>query len=163
VREGEKRGPIGRRTTNPYFEDHKYPEPTHCPRCGLIYHNGRWQVGEAEESPDLHRSPCPACRREVDRYPAGLVTLRGEYFRAHHEEILNIARNQATAAARNRPLQRIMWIEEDSEHGSTEIATTNSHLAVRIGKAISGACKGHLDVKRASEDQLARVYWERDA
>ncbi|UCF10845.1 MAG: ATPase [Candidatus Bipolaricaulota bacterium] len=163
MREGEKRGPIGRRTTNPYFEDHKYPEPTECPRCHLVYRNGRWQTGEIAVDENAQRSPCPACRREADRYPGGLVTLRGEYLRDHHQEILNIARNQATAAARSRPLQRIMWIEDDPAEGTTEIATTNSHLAVRIGKAIVGACKGQLDVKRASEDQLARVYWERGA
>lgn len=160
MHEGEKRGPVGRRSTNPYFEDHKYPEPTECPRCGLIYHNGRWQVGEVDKAASVHRNPCPACRREIDRYPGGLIYLRGSYLKAHREEILNIARNQADAAARSRPLQRIMWVED--ENGNVEIATTDRHLAVRIGKAVLGACNGQLEVKRADEDQLARVYWERD-
>jgi hypothetical protein len=160
VHEGEKRGHLGRRTTNPYFEDHKFPEPTTCPRCGLIYHNGRWQTGELASDSDAHRSPCPACKREMDRYPGGIVHLSGGYFEAHREEILNTARNQADLAGRSRPLQRIMWVEENDD--GVEIATTNSHLAVRIGKAVESACKGQLDVKRADEDQLARVYWQRD-
>jgi hypothetical protein len=127
----------------------------------LIYHNGRWQDGELDATAPPQRNHCPACRRELDRYPAGLVHLRGEYFEAHREEILNIARNQAALAARSRPLQRVMWMEGNED--GMEIATTNSHLAVRIGKSIERACKGRLDVRRADEDQLARVYWERDS
>jgi hypothetical protein len=159
--EGEKRGRIGGRSSNPYHEDRKFPEPTVCPRCDLVYRNGRWQDGDrptGEES--VHSSHCPACRREIDRLPAGLLFLSGEYLARHREEIFNIARNQAASAASHRPLQRIMWIEESK--GATELATTNSHLALRIGKAIESACKGSLTIKHADDTQLVRVYWERD-
>jgi hypothetical protein len=53
-----------------------------------------------------------------------------------------------------------MWVKEGQ--GEVEIATTNSHLALRIGKAIKSASKGDLTIKRAAEDQLVRVYWERE-
>jgi len=139
--EGEKRGRISGASSNPYYEARKYPEPTVCPRCSLVYRNGRWQSSEGTEgAPSAQRSPCPACRREVDRLPAGLVFLSGEYLGNHRNEVFNITKNQASAAAAQRPLQRIMWIE-DSE-GSTEIATTNCHLALKIGRAIERACKG---------------------
>jgi hypothetical protein len=158
--EGEKRGRIGGKSSNPYYEDRKYPEPTECPRCHLIYRDGHWRM--SEESDDMqapHSSHCPACKRELDRLPAGLLYLTGPYLDAHREEILNIAANQAKSASSNRPLQRIMWIEGTSV--STEIATTNSHLAMRIGKAIADACKGSLTIKHAPDAQLVRVYWER--
>ncbi len=58
------------------------------------------------------------------------------------------------------PLQRIMWIEDG--RGELEIAQTNSHLAMRIGKAIESARKGILVIKRGREDSLVRVYWERE-
>jgi len=159
--EGERRGRIGGKSTNPYHEDRKYPEPTICPKCHLVYRNGRWQDGELdpkESSP--HSSHCPSCRREIDRLPAGLLFLQGEYLSKHREEILNIAKNQATAAASHRPLQRIMWIEQDG--GTVEIATSNSHLASRIGKAIESACKGELIAKHGDAAQLIRLYWERN-
>jgi len=159
--EGEKRGRIGGRSSNPYHEDRKYPEPTVCPRCSLVYRNGRWQGGEPPETNgSTHSSHCPACRREIDRMPAGLLFLTGAYLAKHHEEILSIARNQAAAAAAHRPLQRIMWIEE--KDGTSEIATTQSHLATRIGKAIESACKGALEIKHGEDTQLVRVYWRRD-
>jgi hypothetical protein len=159
--EGEKRGRIGGRSSNPYHEDRKFSEPTVCPRCHLVYRNGRWQDGaptEAEAS--VHGSHCPACRREIDRLPAGLLFLSGTYYVEHRDEILNIARNQAASAASQRPLQRIMWIEEEGR--TAEIATTSSHLSLRIGKAIESACKGSLEIKHADDAQLVRVYWQRD-
>ena len=160
--EGEKRGRIGGRSSNPYHEDRKFPEPTVCPRCHLVYRNGRWQDGDAPDKGETpHSSHCPACRREIDRLPAGLLFLTGGYLDKHRVEILNIAKNQASAAAAHRPLQRIMWTEEDE--GTTEIATTDSHLALRIGKAIESACKGSLTIKHAEDTELVRVYWQRDA
>jgi hypothetical protein len=95
----------------------------------------------------------------MDRQPAGLLYLSGPYLTQHQEDILHIVTNQSHAAAAQRPLQRIMWIESGPEH--TEVATTNSHLALRIGKAIEAACKGTLTIKHAQDTQLVRVYWER--
>lgn len=157
--EGEKRGRLGGKSANPYHEGKKYPEPTQCPRCNLIYRGGRWQKSEEPSQPMDHSSHCPACRREIDRLPAGLLYLSGAYLEQHRQEILNIANNQSESAAAHRPLQRIMWIEDAD--GTTEIATTNSHLAMRIGKAIADACKGDLTIKHAPDAQLVRVYWER--
>jgi hypothetical protein len=161
MREGEKRGPVGRERKTPYFENQKYPEPTLCPRCGLVYRGGRWQRAEDGAPSSAAKHPCPACRRELDRYPAGLVELSGPYLALHHQEILNIAKNQAASAAAARPLQRVMWIEE--KKGTVEIATTDGHLAQRIGKAIESACKGTLVVKQASEDPHIRLTWSREA
>jgi len=159
--EGEKRGRIGGRSSNPYYENRKFPEPTVCPRCGLVYRNGRWQQDGASPEAGAHAqsSHCPACRRDMDRLPAGLLFLAGEYLEQHREEILGIAKNQAAAAATQRPLQRIMWIDDGRD--ATEVATTNGHLAMRIGKAIASACKGTLTIKHAEDTELVRVYWER--
>jgi len=92
--------------------------------------------------------------------PAGLLFLSGGYLDKHREEILNIAKNQAALAAAHRPLQRIMWMED--KRGTKQVATTNSHLALRIGKAIESACKGTLEIKHGDDTQLVRVYWQRD-
>jgi hypothetical protein len=159
--EGEKRGRIGGGSTNPYHEGRKYPEPTVCPRCHLVYRNGSWRKEDVQPNgPRPSESHCPACRREIDLLPGGLLYLSGEYLGQHKEEILSIAHNQASSASAQRPLQRIMWIDE--RNGNTEIATTNGHLALRIGKAIESACKGALDIKHAHGDQLVRVYWKRE-
>lgn len=115
---------------------------------------------DGASSHPVQKNHCPACKRELDHYPGGLLTLRGGYLAKHHQEILNIARNQEASAAASRPLQRIMWIKEKDEE--VEMAVTNGHLALRIGKAIESACKGRLIIKRGGEDPLVRVYWERE-
>jgi len=159
--EGEKRGRLGNGSSNPYFEGRKFTEPTFCPRCGLVYRNGRWQTDtDFDRTSSTSTSHCPACRREMDGIPGGLVMLRGSYFAAHREEILNIVKNQAATAGAHRPLQRIM--STTPVDGGVEIATTNGHLAQRIGKAVESACKGSLSIKHGDGDSLMRLYWERD-
>lgn len=161
--EGEKRGAVGRTSKDPYSELEKSAEPTVCPRCGLVYRAGRWPAAtERRSTPGRPKeSHCPACRRALDRFPAGLLELRGGYLQEHCQEILNIAKNQAASVAVTRPLQRILWIEELEVR--IEIATRNPHLALRIGKTIRSACKGELVVKQAERDPLVRAYWERES
>ncbi|MFP4588728.1 MAG: BCAM0308 family protein [Candidatus Bipolaricaulota bacterium] len=156
----EQRGNVGHESKNPYNEGRKYPQPTYCSRCGLIYSAGRWVHGELEDKQDANQELCPACRREKDKVPEGLVYLSGNYLEKHSEEILNIAKNREETAQSTRPLQRIMWVDRDD--GSVEIATTSEHLARRIGKAVNRAHKGQLDIKSAPNDRLVRVYWQRD-
>jgi hypothetical protein len=159
--QGEKRGAVGGAGKDAYSELGKYPEPTVCPRCGLVYRAGRWQSAKDHPMGRAKESQCPACRRAVDRMPAGLLELSGGYLTGHREEVLNIAKNQAASVGLTRPLQRILWTEE--KDGRVEIATTSPHLALRIGKAIRSACKGELVVKQAERDSLVRAYWNRES
>lgn len=144
---------------SPYYELRKYPEPTVCSECGLVYHKGRWTNSSAVPT-KANRELCPACKRIQDRNPGGVVYLEGSYLHTHREEILNTAKNQEKLARESRPLQRIMWIKPTDK--GLEIATTNVHLARRIGEAIYQAHKGTLDIKYSEGDRFARIYWHRD-
>ena len=155
----EQRGNVGHESKNPYSVDKKFSEPTYCPNCELVYHEGRWVDDSLPKDDNANEELCPACRRERDRVPEGLIYLQGSYLEDHKDEILNIAKNNEEKARTTRPLQRIMWVDEDGD--SVEIATTSEHLARRIGKAINSAHKGELDIKSAKEDRLVRLYWER--
>lgn len=156
----EQRGNVGHESKNPYYEGRKYKEPTYCGNCGLVYTEGRWVDACLDEDIQANEELCPACRRERDRVPEGLVYLSGSYLEEHKSEILNISKNQEATAQSTRPLQRIMWV--DHESNSVEIATTSEHLARRIGKAIHRAHQGSLDIKSGQDDRLVRLYWERD-
>lgn len=160
MKEGLRQGNVGRESKNLYFEGQKYPEPTICPKCDLVYRAGRWQHKEDERPAKAQTNLCPACRRKADRYPGGLLQLSGQYLSKQRTEIINIANNQARAAASTRPLHRIMWMEDKGEY--LEIATTTEKLAMRIGKAIYSACKGKLEIKKMPAGQIVRIYWHRD-
>jgi len=160
MRGESRRGNIGAESKDQYYERRKYPEPTICPNCGLIYRQGHWT--ESSEKPaKANRELCPACRREKDHYPAGMVYIAGSYLTAKKEEIMNIARNCEKLAKAHRPLQRIMWVKKNNN--SVEIATTSEHLARRIGQAINDAHGGELAIKYVQGDKFVRVYWQRSS
>lgn len=156
----ERRSDIGQHRKSPYSELRKFPEPTVCSRCGLVYSEGRWQNPENEPPKGANQELCPACRRQVDRAPGGLVYLSGRYLREKEREIMNIVRNQEEQARAKRPLQRIMWVEKRDD--GIEIATTNQHLARRIGRAVNSAHAGDFSIKQATGENFVRVYWERE-
>lgn len=156
----ERRGDIGHESKNPYYEGKKYKEPTFCPNCGLVYREGRWINDSIPPEKDAHEALCPACRRKRDRNPEGLVYLSGNYFEEHKKEILQLVKNGEQKAKDARPLQQLMWAEE--EENSMELAMTNEHLARRIGKSIARAHDGNLDIKSGQNERLVRVYWSRE-
>lgn len=160
-----RQGNLGQEAKSPYYEKRKYPEPTLCDHCNLIYHKGRWQANTKESviaDKNLNHALCPACHRIKDREPGGLVYLGGSYLNDAQklDEIINVVKNQEKLAQMHRPLLRIMWIERNSD--GVEIATTNIHLAQRLGKAIHSAHAGTLDIKYTPGTRFARIYWKRD-
>ena len=135
----------------------KLPEPTVCPGCGAVFHAGRWQW--LDQPKDAHQTNCPACHRVHDRFPAGYVSLAGDFLAAHETEILQLIRHHETREKAEHPLQRIMAIEKTA-HG-TLVTTTDIHLARGIGDAVHHAYQGELEFHYNPEQSLLRVNWNR--
>ena len=120
---------------DPYQRQQKLHEGTACPQCGAVYHQGRWRwVTKAEGAGE---ELCAACRRINDKFPAGVVTLRGDFAREQKQELIHLARHQEEAEKQEHPLNRIIGIEEDAQ--GIVISTTDIHLPRRIGEAIKRA------------------------
>jgi len=135
----------------------KLPSSTRCPACGAGFHAGRWTWDAAPEG--AHEQLCPACHRIQDKFPAGYVTLSGDYFREHREEILRLARHCEEKEKAAHPLQRIMAIEDGPE--GVVVTTTDVHLARNIAERVHDACKGSLVVHYSKEETLLRANWKR--
>ena len=135
----------------------KLPEPSACPECGAVFHHGRWQWGVAPET--AHLETCPACLRLRDRYPAGFLTLHGDFFLSHRDEVLHLARNHERREREEHPLKRIMDVEE--RDGSVLVTTTDIHLARGMGVALHHAYQGELEFHYNQEQNLLRVDWSR--
>lgn len=133
----------------------KLPEPTVCPQCRAVFHEGRWQWRDV---PALaHQEMCPACRRVHDHYPAGFVTLTGAFFLAHRDEIVHLVRNHEEREHAEHPLQRIMaWEQHDD---GMVVTTTDIHLARGIGEALHHAYQGKLEYHYNPAENLLRVHW----
>jgi len=145
------------RVHDPYKSKSKLPEPTACPSCGLVYMDGRWQEGA--KPAQAHETLCPACHRIQDKVPAGYLTLKGEFFHSHKEEIMNLVRHTEEKARREHPIERLMDCEEQAE--GVLLTFTDAHLARGVGEAIQHAFKGDLDFHYSEEDVVLRVAWVR--
>ena len=144
---------------DPYKTRLKLSEPTVCPDCGAVFHQGRWQWAEFAPT-DAHEEICQACHRIRDKYPAGTLTLTGGFIDGHKDEILHLVRNQEKLEKGERPLHRIMKIEE--EPGQIVVSTTDIHLPRRIGEAVHKAFHGDLDFRYEEEAYFLRVNWTRE-
>jgi NMD protein affecting ribosome stability and mRNA decay len=143
---------------DPYRANAKPPDGTRCPKCRATFHGGRWTWDAAEkDAPELI---CPACHRIDDRFPAGYVTIKGEFFNEHKDEIVALIENHEKKEKATRPLQRIMAIEAKRD-GTFEVTTTDSHLARGIAEALHGAYKGDLKLRYSRDENLLRATWKR--
>jgi anti-sigma factor ChrR (cupin superfamily) len=154
---GRKDRLIKEKRHDAYREDAKWPEPTICTTCGAVFAGGRWTWHEAPAA--ANEVICPACRRIIDRYPAGTVEIEGSFFEDHYDEISNLIRNVAEQEQSGRPLERIMAMTEKEK--PTLVTTTGVHLARRIGEALSRAYKGELTFQYLDGEQRIKVHWQR--
>lgn len=151
-------------TYDPYVVDEALEDNTVCKSCSAIYSSGRWYTNDAPqhrhaEDKERHETTCPACRKFADHMPGGVVKITGEFIDTHRDEILNLIKNESNNALRDNPLERIMSM--GTEHGETEITTTNEKLAQRIGRALHKAYGGDIEYKWSGDNKLARVNWHR--
>src|SRR5262245_25321547 len=144
---------------DPYRASAKPPEPTVCPQCKASFTEGRWSWEKLPRESDPYEQLCPACQRIHDRFPAGYVIIKGEFFAQHRDEIVALIENHEKKEKANRPLQRIMSIDENG--GGLEVTTTDSHLARGIAEALHGAYKGDLKLRYSRDENLLRATWKR--
>jgi NMD protein affecting ribosome stability and mRNA decay len=147
----------GARNEDPYQSRGKYTEPSMCTSCGAVFHKGRWQWGVAQQG--AHKHLCPACQRIHDHVPAGIITLSGEFFNEHRQEIMNLVHNTEAREKAGHPLQRIMNITMQEE--ATEISLTDFHVTRAIGEAIQHAYKGEVDYQYTDKDGVMTLRWAR--
>ncbi|MDD4928984.1 MAG: BCAM0308 family protein [Gallionella sp.] len=133
----------------------KLREPSVCSQCGSVYHEGRWQWLLAPVN--AHQELCPACHRIHDHYPAGFLSLKGEFFQSHYDEIMHLIHNYEKHERAEHPLKRIMAVEE--KDGGTLVTTTDIHLARGMGEALHKAYQGELEFHYNAGQNLLRVHW----
>jgi NMD protein affecting ribosome stability and mRNA decay len=146
---------VGGTRHDSYKPRQKLPEPTVCPKCGAVYHKGRWTW--AERPAGAGERTCPACRRIADHFPAGCLRILGD-LGPREAELLNLVRNQEAAEKAEHPLERLMEIQRDRE--GLLVTTTGIHLARRIAEALQRAFHEHVEIQYLKEQDLVRVTWQ---
>ncbi len=146
------------RVHDPYMTRQKMRGPAMCPECGAVYAEGRWRWPRRTPMLAQHML-CQACRRTRDDCAAGILTISGDFARAHHDEIVALCRHQEAQENRRHPLNRVMRVGDGD--GRMEIRTTDLHLPQRIGKSLRRAYRGRLHMRFDPEANLLRVDWQR--
>ncbi len=148
---------IQKKRQDSYRPLRKFPEPTLCTKCKAVFVDGRWTWSEPPK--EANETICPACRRILDKYPAGYVEIRGSFFVQHRDEILGLINNVEAQEKNEHPLERIMNIKE--EKSGLMITTTGVHVARRIGEALSRSYKGDFSFQYGDGEKTIQVHWER--
>jgi len=86
---------------DPYQNYRKWPDPTVCPDCGVIYKKGRWCWTESRAIGDSIR--CPACQRIQDGNPAGYLIIQGDFYENHLIEMNQMMDHILTREKRSIP------------------------------------------------------------
>ena len=144
---------------DPYRLRNKVPFSTRCAGCGAVFFRGRWITGFKTNHPALHMSLCSACRRQKEHMPAGMVAIRGDFYREHRDEINSMIYHLEKKEFRGHPLERIMSREESENE--LRLTTTGVHLARRIGGGLHRSYKGALSLSTGPGDDMVRVCWIR--
>ena len=148
---------IVERDSDPYQTAEKLPDPSACTECRAMYRAGRWTWGDPPA--DAKRVVCPACRRAKDGYPAGILTIEGEFLAGHRTEVIGLVRNVEERESKTHPLKRIIGVD-DSAEGLT-VTTADAGLARNIGDALHSAYEGELDYRYPGDGGVLRVHWVR--
>ena len=157
LRPGSREQGLPDRREDSYREDAKLPDPAACPVCHASYLKGRWTWSEAPA--DAPRHKCPACRRIEDDFPAGYVTLKGDFLPTHRGEILDLVKAREARAKSEHPLQRIIGVKDVSD--GIIVTTTDAHLASGIARALHDAFKGELELTYSKDENFLRATWSR--
>jgi hypothetical protein len=80
----------------------KLSEATLCTECGAVFHEGRWQW--LPKPPKTEQTCCPACHRMRDGFPAGYVTITGDFIALHEQEILQLINHHAERETTEHPM-----------------------------------------------------------
>jgi len=160
---GKKFGKVGR-VDDPYLPS-EGQEASVCTSCQAIYQNKRWFFDEKlyrklAGTNRVREVLCPACRKIRDRYCEGVLTLSGEFFEQHRDEILTLIKNEAARVAGRNVGDRIISMTPEGED-KLVVETTTEKLAQHLGRAVYRAYKGDLDFRWSEVNKFVRVYWTR--
>ena len=137
-----------------YKVERKLPEPTLCPGCGAVFKDGCWQWQEMSVA---YEALCPACHRQHDNFPAGIVALSGDFVATHEAAIFGVVLNQEELEKVEYPLRRLMDIEKSQD--GLLVTTTDIQLARDIGEALHHAFHGELDLNYNRQEKRLLVHW----
>jgi len=160
---GKKFGHVGR-IEDPYVLE-EGQEAAICTGCQAFYQSKRWFFDDKlakrlAGTAKVREVVCPTCRKIKDRYAEGILTLSGEFFKDHREEIVTLLEKEAGRVGNRNVADRVIQMAPAGKD-KLVVETTTEKLAQHLGRTIYKAYKGELGFKWAEMNKFVRVYWSR--
>ncbi len=160
---GKKFGHAGR-AEDPY-QPEEGQEASLCSTCRAIYQNKRWffdekLAGKLTGTSKVKEVMCPTCRKIMDHYPEGILTLSGEFLKERKDEIVTLLKKEAERVAGRSVADRIIAMTEEAKDRLV-VETTSEKMAQHLGRAVYKAYKGELDFRWGEMTKFVRVNWSR--
>jgi NMD protein affecting ribosome stability and mRNA decay len=160
---GKKFGHVGR-AEDPYLPA-AGQEAAICTQCHALYQGKRWFFEAARYerlagTDQAREVVCPTCRKINDDYAEGILTLSGEFFTQHKEEIVTLLEKEASRVSARSVMDRIIRMAPAGED-KLVVETTTDKLVQHLGRAVYKAYKGDLQFRWGEMDRFVRVYWSR--
>ncbi len=163
---GEKSKKFGHagRVNDPY-ELAAGQEAAVCQECHGVYQGKRWffdaKLYDQLSGPaKVRQVVCPTCRKIKDRYVEGYLTLSGEFWVQHREEIVKLLEKEAGKVGRRSFADRIIQMLPEAD-SKLVVETTTEKLAQHLVRTIFKAYKGDLNFRWSEPSRFVRVYWTR--
>jgi NMD protein affecting ribosome stability and mRNA decay len=159
---GKKFGHVGRQEDS--YEPEEGQEAALCTQCHALYRGKRWSFdaglyARLAGTDKVREVVCPTCRKIKDHFPEGILTLSGEFFAQHREEIVRLLEKEAGRVAKRSVADRIIRIIPEDD--KLVVETTTEKMAQHLGRAVYKAYKGDLHFRWGEVERFVRVYWSR--
>jgi len=146
---GKKFGHAGR--VNGPYELAAGQEAAVCQDCHAVYQSKRWFFDEnlydkLAVAGKVRHVVCPTCRKIKDHYVEGYLTLGGEFWVQHQEEIVKLLEKEAAKVGKRSSADRIVQMIPEADN-KLVVETTTEKLAQHLGPAIFKAYKGDLSFR----------------
>jgi hypothetical protein len=140
----------------PKLSPHKLKSPAVCTQCRVVYQDSRWQWLEKPQ-PDATKVLCPACELIQNGQSNGHLTISGEFFQTHRDEILALIRHVIENETKQHPLNRLIDLQSDAD--KTVLTFTDGHHPKRIGHALEQAYDGDFEINY--NEDYCEASWRR--
>ncbi len=126
-----------------------------CKKCKAVKIEDKW-IPSNNLRRNVNYTLCPNCSQELKQTSNGTLLIDGAFFNDNTEQSLQLIKTEEMRARKNNVYSRIVQIVKNRV--PVLVKTTNSQLAIQIGKQFKRQFKGQLDISTSKKNGVM-VRW----
>jgi NMD protein affecting ribosome stability and mRNA decay len=114
-----------------------------CKKCKAVKIDNKW-IPSTNLRRKVTFTLCPTCTTEIKQTSNGILMIDGVFFKNNADQSLQLIQSEENKARKENVYSRIVQIQKNID--PVVIKTTNSNLAIQIGRSFKRQFKGELDI-----------------